>query len=82
VMTYQRGQGLNHSMQDAVRLADAIVSVKKEGVQAEKAVETYEKEMVQRTGDEVRLCTVNTNMVHDWEKMLQSPVIQKGMKKG
>jgi FAD binding domain-containing protein len=82
VMTYQRGQGLNHSMQDAARLADAIVSVAKEGVQAEKAVEAYEEEMVQRTGDEVRLCTVNTSMVHDWEKMLQSPVMQKGMKKG
>jgi 2-polyprenyl-6-methoxyphenol hydroxylase-like FAD-dependent oxidoreductase len=84
VMTYQRGQGLNHSMQDAAKLCDTIIAMKSKGYgdsTATEHVSAYEDEMIQRTGNEVRQCTVNTMMLHDWEKMLQSPVMQKGMKK-
>lgn len=83
VMTYQRGQGLNHSLQDASKLCDAIISSKDSpGKNIAELVSEYEREMIERTGNEVRLCTINTKMLHDWEKMLQSPVMQKGMKKG
>jgi 2-polyprenyl-6-methoxyphenol hydroxylase-like FAD-dependent oxidoreductase len=80
-MTYQRGQGLNHSVTDAAKLASAIgefVSGKKS---RRDAIAEYEEEMVKRAGEEVRMSTRNTEMVHDWEKVLASPILQKGMGK-
>jgi 2-polyprenyl-6-methoxyphenol hydroxylase-like FAD-dependent oxidoreductase len=89
-MTYQRGQGLNHSMWDAARLVQAIRAARaaaaggREGGMARakaEAVGAYEVEMVARAGQEVRQSTSNTVMVHDWDRVLQSPVLTKGLKK-
>ncbi|KAL4803138.1 hypothetical protein BDV18DRAFT_163198 [Aspergillus unguis] len=80
-MTYQRGQGLNHSVTDAGRLASAI----KEFVSGQKsrhdAIEEYENEMIERAGGEVRMSTTNTEMVHDWDRVLKSPIMTSGMTK-
>jgi 2-polyprenyl-6-methoxyphenol hydroxylase-like FAD-dependent oxidoreductase len=93
VMTFQRGQGLNHSITDAKQLLDAIVKSRVQGggggggggdggaVSADRAVTEYDEAMRARTGEEVRLCTMNTAMIHDFEKFLQSPVAKKGLKK-
>lgn len=79
-MTYQRGQGLNHSITDAAKLADAIQSFMSGKVSRADAIATYEQEMIARAGGEVRLSTVNTGMLHNWQKVLESPVMQAGMK--
>ncbi|KAF2109451.1 hypothetical protein BDV96DRAFT_585623 [Lophiotrema nucula] len=79
-MTYQRGQGLNHSITDAGKLRDALVEVSKGGDRKE-IVTKFEEEVIQRAGDEVRSGTANTMMLHDWEKVMQSPFFTKGMKK-
>jgi len=45
------------------------------------AIAAYEKEMIERTGAEVRISTQNTIMLHEWEKAMQSPVFRKGLDK-
>jgi len=80
-MTYQRGQGLNHSVTDAARLVAAIKSVLDGDAARDVAIAKYEEEMIARAGEEVRMSTKNTLMLHDWEKAIQSPVMKKGMNK-
>lgn len=79
-MTYQRGQGLNHSLTDALKLRDALVKIKEGENQAEQ-ITSFEDEMIKRGGAEVRDGTANTALLHDWEKVKSSPLFTKGMKK-
>jgi 2-polyprenyl-6-methoxyphenol hydroxylase-like FAD-dependent oxidoreductase len=81
VMTVQRGQGLNHSIADAARLVDSVIKWREGGIDAEKAVAEYELEMKTRAGEEVLQCAINSEMLHDWKRFEQSPVMQKGMRK-
>ncbi|KIW07627.1 hypothetical protein, variant [Verruconis gallopava] len=81
VMTYQRGQGLNHSINDAVKLVEAVKKFWSNDDEQAQAIAEYEAEMKNRAGTEVRMGTANTEMLHDWEKALQSPVFKKGLKK-
>jgi 2-polyprenyl-6-methoxyphenol hydroxylase-like FAD-dependent oxidoreductase len=83
VMTYQRGQGLNHSVTDAAKLLKAVSTFwHDDGVALQKdAIQEYEGEMKERAGTEVRIGTANTEMLHDWEKALQSPLFSKGLNK-
>lgn len=79
-MTYQRGQGLNHSLTDAGKLRDTLVKIR-DGADRSQAIASFEEEMIQRAGDEVRSCTMNTALLHDWEKVKHSPFYSKGMAK-
>ncbi len=82
-MTFQRGQGLNHALQDAFTLCKAIEKFWNRGEftleERERAIDAYGEEMIQRTGEEVRLSEENTVAVHDWNKVMQSPSMKKGM---
>ena len=83
-MTFQRGQGLNHAIKDAFNLANAISRVRQpDGVfspkEREHQVTGYEEEMIARGGEEVREGELNVRMLHDWEKVLQSPAMTKGL---
>jgi len=85
-MTFQRGQGLNHAITDALKLVQAVERHwhgENEFDQEErvKAIEAYESEMVTRTSEEVRLGEMNTIMMHDWARLKESPVMTKGMDK-
>jgi 2-polyprenyl-6-methoxyphenol hydroxylase-like FAD-dependent oxidoreductase len=82
IMTYQRGQGLNHSISDASKIVQAVKSILDGSKGQEEAITSYEKEMIERAGTEVRMSTQNTGMVHSWEQALQSPVFKKGLNKG
>lgn len=79
-MTYQRGQGLNHSITDAGKLREAIIKIQ-EGGNRKEVIDTFEKEMIERGGKEVRDGTANTTLLHDWEQVKQSPFFTKGMTK-
>jgi 2-polyprenyl-6-methoxyphenol hydroxylase-like FAD-dependent oxidoreductase len=83
VMTYQRGQGLNHSIDDAGKLVKAVQEFWSDGGERKQAevIEAYEKEVKDRAGMEVRVGTANTEALHDWEKVLQSPLFKKGLSK-
>lgn len=79
-MTYQRGQGLNHSLTDAAGLCEAIKKFNSKMSTQGAAISSYEEEMIHRAGGEVRLSTTNTEMLHDWQKVLQSPLMKAGLK--
>ena len=83
-MTFQRGQGLNHAVKDAYNLANAIAKMSKPDTgishaERKQYIDEYEKEMIERGGEEVRLGEMNSKMLHDWEKVMHSPVMQKGL---
>ncbi|KAI9696061.1 MAG: hypothetical protein M1836_005892 [Candelina mexicana] len=95
-MTFQRGQGLNHAVLDARNLVSGVErgwsrggggggggeAGFEGGVEGRKmVVGKYEEEMVRRGGEEVRLGEMNTRMLHDWEQVLLSPVMRKGLGK-
>ncbi|KAJ9603837.1 hypothetical protein H2200_011358 [Cladophialophora chaetospira] len=77
-MTFQRGQGLNHGIADA----RSIVLKYKDAVDGkttfEEASIAYRDELVDRAGDEVRSSLENTEMLHDWERVASSPIMQRG----
>ncbi|PWY90710.1 FAD binding domain-containing protein [Aspergillus heteromorphus CBS 117.55] len=78
IMIYQRGQGLNHSVTDAANLVEAVRRfVSGTSTQAD-AISDYDTEMIDRAGGETNLSTVNTEMLHDWQKVLQSPLFTSG----
>ncbi|KKZ65395.1 hypothetical protein EMCG_08775 [[Emmonsia] crescens] len=79
-MTYQRGQGLNHSLTDAAGLCEAIKKFNSKMSTQGAAISLYEEEMIHRAGGEVRLSTTNTEMLHDWQRVLQSPLMKAGLK--
>ena len=37
--------------------------------------------MIARGGEDVRLSEMNTEMVHQWDKLMQSPLFQRGTKR-
>ncbi|CBF71386.1 hypothetical protein AN6750.2 [Aspergillus nidulans FGSC A4] len=80
-MTYQRGQGLNHSVTDAGKLATAIGEFVSGDKKRGDAIDEYEQEMIERAGGEVRMSTTNTEMMHNWEEVLESPIFRRGMTK-
>ena len=84
-MTFQRGQGLNHAVTDSAKLCKAIVDCwnSSEGFLSGRAaaIAGYEKEMIARASEEVRLGEMNSKMLHDWELFQQSPVLRKGVRR-
>ena len=82
-MTFQRGQGLNHAIMDAYQLCKTLEKLWDSGDFSVKeraaAMNDYETEMIPRTGEEVRLSEANSVAMHDWEKVMQSPSMNKGM---
>lgn len=82
-MTFQRGQGLNHAIMDSFLLCKGIESFWNSGdfslEQRAAAITDYENEMIPRGGEEVRLSEANSIAMHDWEKVMQSPSVKKGL---
>lgn len=77
-MSFHRGQGMNHGINDAVTVCKELAEAVEGRKTMEEAVVTYEKEMTARAGEEVRISRMNTEMMHDWERLQQSPFMQRG----
>ncbi|KAN0102818.1 FAD/NAD(P)-binding domain containing protein [Hyaloscypha variabilis] len=77
-MTYQRGQGLNHSITDVGKLVGFLALEADQKL----AIDKYEDEMKARAGEEVQISVMNTAMLHDWEKVMKSPLMKAGLRKG
>ena len=71
-----RGQGLNNAILDVGLLAK---QVGERGITAE-AINAYECEMIPRARDAVIGSNENSMSVHDWDKLLQSPLFTTGLK--
>ncbi len=76
-MPVERGQGLNHSITDASKLVESLTTISSKAA----AITAYETEMIARAGEEVRISVMNTTMLHDWGKVLESPVMKAGLSK-
>lgn len=76
-----RGQGLNHALADVGQLFKLLTN-NLDSLSQEQIISDYETEMRTRGGEEVRLSQMNTFMLHDWDKVQQSPLIKKGMARG
>ncbi|KAL8836738.1 MAG: hypothetical protein Q9170_002802 [Blastenia crenularia] len=79
-MTYHRGQGLNNAIVDAAFLCRALNEHCFNSKSIEAALAVYEKEMQARGRAAVISSGENSLMVHDWEKLKQSPVFTMGLK--
>ncbi|KAI1458415.1 FAD/NAD(P)-binding domain-containing protein [Annulohypoxylon moriforme] len=79
-LTYHRGQGLNQSIKDAHELV-GLLTKPENRTQAE-LIGAFESEMRPRAGEEVRQSEMNTLMLHNWEKIQQSPLLQRGVAYG
>lgn len=75
-----RGQGLNHCICDVSHLLSALTSIiGKESTQVD-AINAYDAEIVPRGAEEVKCSVENGYMLHDWQKVLESPVFRNGFK--
>jgi 2-polyprenyl-6-methoxyphenol hydroxylase-like FAD-dependent oxidoreductase len=79
LMILQRGQGLNYAICDVANLVSALNKAQKGELSLNDAVSEYDTEMIKRGGDEVQKALVNTKMVHDWNSLLQSPLMSKSV---
>jgi 2-polyprenyl-6-methoxyphenol hydroxylase-like FAD-dependent oxidoreductase len=76
-----RGQGLNHSITDAINLVEAIQKIQADRTEMPELIASYNSEMIKRCGDEVKSSVKNAYLVHDWEKLMESPLMKVGIKK-
>ena len=77
-MTFQRGQGMNHGIADAASFVRKYKSASAGEISVEEAANLYQTEMIDRAGEEVRMSLENTHMLHDWERAVNSPIMQRG----
>ncbi|KFX91652.1 hypothetical protein O988_07645 [Pseudogymnoascus sp. VKM F-3808] len=77
-MTFQRGQGMNHGIADAASLVTLLKTALEEKTSVKDAVKSYNAEMIERAGEEVAISKVNTEMLHDWSRMMDSALLQRG----
>ncbi|KAL4912425.1 monooxygenase [Aspergillus aurantiobrunneus] len=75
-----RGQGLNHCICDVFNLRNGLLEVPKDSSTLVDLVTAYEAEMVPRGREEVKCSVENGYMLHDWEKVQESPVFRQGFK--
>ncbi|KAF2104342.1 FAD/NAD(P)-binding domain-containing protein [Rhizodiscina lignyota] len=77
-MPFQRGQGLNHGIADAVALTRELLDYSQGRKTRLEGISAYQEEMVKRAGEEVRVGMENTEMLHDWDKVTKSPFFVRG----
>ncbi|CAL8584300.1 hypothetical protein XPA_009904 [Xanthoria parietina] len=79
-MTYHRGQGLNNGILDAAYLCRSLNAHCQDGKGITDVLEVYEKELQERGKEAVISSGENSLMVHDWERLKQSPIFTMGFK--
>ncbi|KAH6708964.1 hypothetical protein BKA61DRAFT_635226 [Leptodontidium sp. MPI-SDFR-AT-0119] len=75
-----RGQGLNHCICDVSHLLKGLGGVRDGHASFAEAIDEYEKEMIPRGKEEVSCSVENGLMLHDWNKIQESPVFRRGFK--
>jgi 2-polyprenyl-6-methoxyphenol hydroxylase-like FAD-dependent oxidoreductase len=73
-----RGQGLNHCIRDADLLVSALVSAKDKNETLAKAIKEYEDEMIPRAVAEVKSSVENTELIVNWNRLMESPIMKFG----
>jgi 2-polyprenyl-6-methoxyphenol hydroxylase-like FAD-dependent oxidoreductase len=79
-MTPHRGQGLNNALMDAASFVAAMKKAVKGEMGLKEAVDAYDGEMLERGVREMEISRKQTMFIHDWETMMQSPMVKMGMR--
>jgi 2-polyprenyl-6-methoxyphenol hydroxylase-like FAD-dependent oxidoreductase len=79
-MTPHRGQGLNNALQDAANFVSAMKDVVGNGRGLREAVDSYDKEVLERGTTEMGISLKQTLSIHNWETMMQSPLVKMGLR--
>jgi len=69
---------MNHGIADATVLVKELKAATTGHQSLQSSVDAYQKEMISRAGEEVALSRTNTEMLHDWNRFRDSPIMQKG----
>jgi 2-polyprenyl-6-methoxyphenol hydroxylase-like FAD-dependent oxidoreductase len=77
-----RGQGLNNCIVDVAKLAEQLSAVKEGKMALIEAIDEYEKEMIPRGAQEVMASRGNTLALLNWDQMMESPLMKKGLQAG
>lgn len=75
-----RGQGLNHCICDSSHLLDIIQRIRANETTFKQGISAYDEEVVRRGCEEVKCSLENGLMLHDWEKVKESPVFRTGFR--
>ncbi|KAJ4985309.1 hypothetical protein SVAN01_09160 [Stagonosporopsis vannaccii] len=75
-----RGQGLNNALQDASNFVSTIVSVSSGSASLAEAVQAYDDEVLERGQTEMDISLKQSYFIHDWETLMQSPMVKIGMR--
>jgi 2-polyprenyl-6-methoxyphenol hydroxylase-like FAD-dependent oxidoreductase len=79
-MTPHRGQGLNNALQDASNFVAAMKRVVCGGRSLREEVDAYDEEMLERGKKEMEVSLKQTLFIHNWETVMQSPMVKIGMR--
>jgi 2-polyprenyl-6-methoxyphenol hydroxylase-like FAD-dependent oxidoreductase len=79
-MTPHRGQGLNNAVLDSSKFVAAMVKVRDGEVTLGEVVNEYDKEVLERGKAEMEVSLKQTRMIHDWESLMESPMVRMGMR--
>ncbi|KAL2818674.1 hypothetical protein BJX63DRAFT_429173 [Aspergillus granulosus] len=75
-----RGQALNHALQDVYNITKACVEASRTGNLVD-TITQYDGELVNRTKAEMQLSVRQSKMMHDWDTLMQSPLMTIGAKR-
>lgn len=78
-MTPHRGQGLNNALQDSANFVAALRKVKSGEMGLAQAVQEYDDEVLERGTLEMNISLKQTLFIHNWETLMQSPMVKMGM---
>jgi 2-polyprenyl-6-methoxyphenol hydroxylase-like FAD-dependent oxidoreductase len=78
-MTPHRGQGLNNALQDAGNFVAAMKRLV-QGKPLREEVDSYDEEMLERGTKEMGISLKQTLFIHNWETLMQSPMVKIGMR--
>lgn len=71
---------MNHCICDVHHLIEGLQKVLGGNAALKDIVQQYEAEMIPRGQEEVKCSVENGLLLHDWEKVQQSPVFKRGFK--
>jgi len=74
-----RGQGFNSAIQDSSTFTAAIKEAASGAKSLSEAIKAYDEEVFERGTREMQISLAQTKSIHDWGKLMKSPMVKIGM---
>ena len=78
-MPPNRGQGLNHAINDSLNFVDAVKRIASRQVSREEAMQEYMEEVVARGGKETELSRETAFLTLDYRNFANSAIVKHGL---